>query len=133
MKTTLMLDIEYDPRMTDPEGLACAMDRLMETALSTPGIMDEYGNPNVREFLVAAATGKLSGTDTLRALERAGAASRPEPDEELEVQRRWVLYNLATDQLLTTQVYTSYDEGVEDAAQMNDVLVLPLVIQDIVL
>ena len=30
MKTTLTVDIEYDPELTDPEGLACAMDRLME-------------------------------------------------------------------------------------------------------
>jgi hypothetical protein len=42
MKTTLTVEIEYDPKMTDPEGLACAMDRLLETALSTPGIFDEY-------------------------------------------------------------------------------------------
>ncbi len=36
MKTTLTVEIDYDPEMTDPEGLACAMDRLLETALSTP-------------------------------------------------------------------------------------------------
>lgn len=53
MKTTLTVDIEYDENVTDPEGLACAMDRLLETALSTPGIMDEYNNPKVGEFLVA--------------------------------------------------------------------------------
>ena len=53
MKSTLTVEIEYDPARTDPEGLACAMDRLMETVLSTPGIMDEYANPRVGEFLVA--------------------------------------------------------------------------------
>ena len=56
MKTTLTVDIEYDPAITDPEGLASAMDRLMETVLSTPGIMDEYHNPKVGEFFVAAET-----------------------------------------------------------------------------
>ena len=52
MKTTLTVEVEYDPAKTDPEGLACAMDRLLETALSTPDILSEYGNPTVGEFLV---------------------------------------------------------------------------------
>ena len=39
--------------MTDPDSLACAMDRLLETALSTPDILSEYGNPKVGEFFVA--------------------------------------------------------------------------------
>jgi len=56
MKTTLTLEIEYDPTKTDPEGLASAFDRLLETALSTPGILDEYGNPKADEFLIAAET-----------------------------------------------------------------------------
>ena len=55
-KTTLTVEIEYNPRKTDPEGLACAMDRLLETALSTPDILTEYGNPTVGEFFVARAT-----------------------------------------------------------------------------
>ncbi len=54
-KTSLTVDIKYDPELTDPEGLASAMDRLLETVLSTPGIMDEYSNPKMDEFLVAAA------------------------------------------------------------------------------
>lgn len=52
-KSTLTVDIQYDARRTDPEALACAMDRLMKTALSTPGILDEFGNPTVGEFFVA--------------------------------------------------------------------------------
>ena len=56
MKTTLTVEIDYDPEMTDPEGLACAMDRLLETALSTPDILSEYGNPKVGEFFVAKET-----------------------------------------------------------------------------
>jgi hypothetical protein len=44
MKTTLTVDIQYDPGKTAPEGLACAMDRLLETILSTPGILDDYGS-----------------------------------------------------------------------------------------
>lgn len=55
MKTTLTVEIDYNPKKTDPEGLACAMDRLMETALSIPDVMDEYGNPKVGEFFVLKA------------------------------------------------------------------------------
>ena len=99
VKTTLICEIKYDPNLTDPEGLASAMDRLMETALSTPGIMDEYGVLQVGEFLVAT-----------------------EPGQEAEVQRRWVLYNPDTDALLTTRTYASYEDGADDASQVNDVL-----------
>ena len=56
MKTTLTVEIEYDPEITDSEALACAMDRLLETALSTPDILDEYGNPKVGEFFVSRET-----------------------------------------------------------------------------
>ena len=56
-RTTLTVEIQYNPRRTDPEGLASAMDRLMETALSIPGVMDEYDNPKMGEFFVAGATG----------------------------------------------------------------------------
>lgn len=52
-KAALTIEIDYDPEKTDPEGLACAMDRLLETALSTPDILEEYGNPAVGEFFVA--------------------------------------------------------------------------------
>ena len=50
--TTLKVDVDYDPEKTDPEALASAMDRLMETVLSTPGIMEEYGEIKVDEFFV---------------------------------------------------------------------------------
>jgi hypothetical protein len=114
MKTTLTVDIEYDPELADPEGLASAMDRLLEMALSTPGIMDEYANPKVGEFFVASMAG-----------------GQPLPDDDSEI-RRWVLYSLGTDALLTAHLYASYEEAAADASQANDVLVLPLVSQDIV-
>jgi hypothetical protein len=46
-KTTLEFDVWYDDVVTDPQALAYAVNRLLETALSTPGILDEYGNPDV--------------------------------------------------------------------------------------
>ena len=45
-KAQLCLEVEYNPEHTDPEGLANALDRLLETVLSTPGITDEYGEPH---------------------------------------------------------------------------------------
>ena len=56
MKTKLTLEIDYDPAMTDPEGLAYAMDQLLETALSTPSILSDYGNPTIGQFFVAKET-----------------------------------------------------------------------------
>lgn len=108
-KTTLTLDVTYDDQVTDPESLASAADRLMETVLSTPGIMEEYGNPRFGEFFVLSpGTRRKCDTSNTR--------------------RRWVLYDLDGSSLLSTRVYTDYAEAVEDAEQANDILVLPLVI-----
>ena len=49
-KTILTIEVEYDPRVTDPESLAIAADHLLETALSTHGIVEEYGEPRFGEF-----------------------------------------------------------------------------------
>ena len=199
MKTTLTVEIEYDPATTDPEGLACAMDRLLETALSTPGIMEEYGNPTVGEFFVAKETAapfapkivlnisggvlqdvfssdptiavvlvdwdteggspsengvvefpdgqggtqlanvaeypvlpleELAGTETDAALKAAGLNWSTETDSATSAVRHWVIYDPDTNAMLTTRVYGSYDEAVEDASQANDVLVLPLMYQN---
>ena len=54
-ETTFLIDVRYDPDVTHPDGLATALDRLLETALSTPGILDDHGNPRVGEFLAIAS------------------------------------------------------------------------------
>ena len=69
--------------------------------------------------------------DTEKALKAAGIEVPGKQDNGLQESRRWVLYNFDTDALLGTKVYSDYDEAVEDAAQANDILVLPLVIQSI--
>jgi hypothetical protein len=52
-KTTLLvIEVEYDDEVTDAESVAAAADTLLETALSTPGILDEYGNPSFDRFQV---------------------------------------------------------------------------------
>jgi hypothetical protein len=111
MKMTLTVEIDYDPAITDPDSLACAMDRLLETALSTPNIFDDYGNPKVGEFFVAPVNTESSTTDS--------------------VVRRWVLLNMDTNELLTTRTYDSYDDAAEDANQVDDVLILPLVFEEL--
>ncbi len=114
MKTTLTLDIDYDPELTHPEGLASAMDRLLETALSTPGIMEEYGDPKMGEFFVA---------QTAETIDPAGA-----DDSDTDTRRRWVLYDLDADCLLTTRTYHTYQDADDDASQLNDVLILQVMI-----
>ena len=71
-KTTLTVEIQYDARLTDPEGLASAMDRLLETALSTPGIMQEYGDPKMGEFFVAPSASNPSASQVLVVAEISG-------------------------------------------------------------
>ena len=99
MRTTLTLDIDYDPTMTDPEGLACAMDRLMATICSTPGILDEYGNPTIGEFFVEQAADEPS---------------------------RYVLYDFDADDIAATTVYDDPREAAEDASQLDNVIVVAL-------
>jgi len=48
----LQLPVEYSVRNTDPESVATAMDQLLKTALSTPGIMSDYGPVQIGEFTV---------------------------------------------------------------------------------
>jgi len=55
MKTQLQIEVEFDPTVTDAESLASAADRLLRTALSTPNILDEYGDPKFGEFFVDQA------------------------------------------------------------------------------
>jgi hypothetical protein len=109
MKATFTIDVEFDPNATDAESIASAADRLLKTALSTPGIMDEYANPQFGPFFVVALAKKR------------------------KARRRWVLYDLDADALLRTTAYHDYDEALDDAERANDVMVLPLVIEGIIL
>lgn len=48
-RVTLRLDVTYDPEITDAVSVAVAVDRLLEVALSTPDILDDYGSPHIGE------------------------------------------------------------------------------------
>ena len=50
----LQVNVFYKPTVVNPERLAAVLDQLLRTALSTPGILEEYGDPRVREFFVAS-------------------------------------------------------------------------------
>jgi hypothetical protein len=58
MKTTLTIEVEFDETLTDAESVATAADKLLETALSTPDILAEYGDPKFGEFLTPEAPKK---------------------------------------------------------------------------
>jgi hypothetical protein len=96
--TNLEVSVEYDPEVTDPEELASALDRLMETALSTPDILAEYGNPRIGEFFISTEPSK------------------------------WGLYNIDLKEMATKQVFDSYAEAAEraDDYSASTVLVVPL-------
>ena len=53
-KTQLVVSVEYDDAMTDPESLAAALDNVMKTAFTILGadILEEYGDPKFGEFQV---------------------------------------------------------------------------------
>ncbi|MEI7902482.1 MAG: hypothetical protein WCK89_19710 [bacterium] len=126
MRTLLTVPIDYDPDVTDPESLASAMDRLLETALSTPGILDEYGHPRIGEFLPVKPIAELVGNAVEAALETAGMEAALHLNRSTLTHRRYVLYDFDRQELATTHVYDNYTEAVDDAGQLQDVLVLPL-------
>jgi hypothetical protein len=48
----LVFEVTFDEDVTDAESLSNAFETLLETAMSTPGILDEYGNPEISRILV---------------------------------------------------------------------------------
>ena len=48
----LEIKINFDSAQTDAEGIAAAFDQLLETAMSTPGILEDYGNVIADAFYV---------------------------------------------------------------------------------
>jgi hypothetical protein len=53
MKTeTLTIEIRFDERITDADSVGVAVDTLLETAMSTPDILEEYGNPSIGQTYI---------------------------------------------------------------------------------
>jgi len=49
---TLSFSVVYDESVTNADSIAEALDILLATALSTDGVLDECGNPDVGEIEV---------------------------------------------------------------------------------
>ena len=56
MKTKLFIEVEFDGDQTDAESVASAADTLLQSALSTPGVLDDFGNPQFGEFVIERPT-----------------------------------------------------------------------------
>ena len=63
-KARLYVDVEFDADVTDADSVASALDTLMETALSTPDVLSEQGNPHVGGFCREAETA-IDGLDAV--------------------------------------------------------------------
>ncbi len=74
-------------------------------------------NPKVGEFLVSDATPPLQKTV---------AADVRAPAAPVTVYRRYILYDVDRQQLATTRVFDDYDQAVDEASRLSDVLVLSL-------
>jgi len=44
---TFTVTVNFNPDITDADSVGNAVDTLLENALDTPGILDEYGSPDV--------------------------------------------------------------------------------------
>lgn len=51
-QATLEIEVRFDSTQTDAEGIAAAFDQLLETAMSTPGILEDYGSVIADAFYV---------------------------------------------------------------------------------
>jgi DNA-directed RNA polymerase subunit RPC12/RpoP len=49
-KAVLTIEAEYDEKATDPDSLASAVNILLQTALSTPGVLKDLGELHFGEF-----------------------------------------------------------------------------------
>jgi len=47
---TFTLEVEYDSESTDPDWISHSLDKLLETATSTTGVLDECGSICIGEF-----------------------------------------------------------------------------------
>jgi len=52
MIKTLTIEIDFDENVTDADSVGAAVDSLLETAMSTPGILEEYGNPSIGQTCI---------------------------------------------------------------------------------
>ncbi len=64
-------------------------------------------------------------------ISEGGSVSGSEAGADFHVVRRWVLYDLDAECLITTRVYDAHESAVDDAQSLRDILVLPLIFRGI--
>lgn len=141
----LQIPVEYDPEAADAEGIASAADVLLETALSTPGVLDDYGNPRFGSFLIAAESpnckdlakrvGRLVWQRTKGLLSKlCGKCVGPirrRFRKNVTRTTKYLLFDFDAAELATTTVYDTYEDAKEDAAELDNVIVIPLIFEEV--
>lgn len=139
----LQISIEYDPALTDAEAIAGTADTLLETALSIPGVLDEYGNPRFGRFLITSESAtckdlvkRLGGlawqrTKSLfRKLEGKCIGSlRRRLRKDVTRTAKYLLLDLEAVELATTTVYDTFEKAKQDAAELDMVIAIPLIFE----
>jgi len=144
MQTALLqIPVEYDPAVTDADGIANASDILLETALSRPGVLDEYGNPRFGSLLIAVESpnckdlvkllGRLVWQRTKSLFGKLGskciAPIRQRFRKEITRTAKYLLYDVESVELATTTVYDSFEKAKQDAADFDTVIAIPLIFE----
>ena len=50
-KAFMIVEVDFDASITDAESVSYALDALVDTATSAPGILEKHGNPDIGDFL----------------------------------------------------------------------------------
>lgn len=140
----LYIPVEFDPALTDAEGIANAADTLLATALSTPGVLDDYGNPTFGNCVIpteAAVCRGIAKRLGRRVWQRAKGLScrlyrkcigsiRRRFRKDVTRTAKYLLYDFDASEMATTTVYDSFDEAKEDAGEFDNVIVIPLIFEE---
>jgi hypothetical protein len=116
----LLVDFDADGADIESDGVVEITDR---AGRSCYAIVGEYP---------VLPLADLEGTETLAALEAGGLVGPSFLESQHNLHRRYVIYDHDADALLGTRAYRNRPEAVEDAAEFNDVIVLPLFIEEII-
>jgi len=140
----LSIPVEFDPAQADAEGIANAADTLLATALSTPGVLDDYGNPRFGSFVISTQSAICKGIamrfgQRVRKLARGLFSSsfcgkcmglfRRRSRRDVTTTAKYLLYDFDAGEMATTTVYDTQDEAKEDAAEFDNVIVIPLIFE----
>lgn len=81
-KTVLTIEVKYDENATDPDSLASAVNILLQTALSTPGVLEDLGELHFGEFAARPPDNESGKSAAVPAGNRSPTSNDTEIDEE---------------------------------------------------